>query len=155
MFETVTKSETENALPRSHSRFSPALVPHRSILVVLLTVALTFALIFTLTTATFASSRYDGPAELPRVTVRSAMANTPALGSLITVNAGGDLQSALNNAQCGDVIQLQAGATFTGLFTVPAKNCDNSHWIVIRTSAPDSALPAEGARNITVPTRRT
>jgi hypothetical protein len=115
-------------------------------LVVLPTVALTFALIFTLTTATFASSRYDGPAELPRVTVRSAMANTPALGSLITVNAGGDLQSALNNAQCGDVIQLQAGATFTGLFTVPAKNCDNSHWIVIRTGAPDSALPAEGQR---------
>jgi len=146
MFETVAKSEPEYALPRNHSRFSPALVPHRSIWAVVLTVAPTVALIFTLTTATFASSRYDGPAELPRVTVRSAMANTPAPGSVIAVNAGGDLQSALNNAQCGDVIQLQAGATFTGLFTVPAKNCDINHWIIIRTSAPDTALPAEGQR---------
>jgi Putative Ig domain len=93
-----------------------------------------------------AGGNFDGPAELPRVTVPSAMSDTPAPGSVIPVNAGGDLQSALNNAHCGDVIQLQAGATFTGKFIVPAKNCDNNHWIVIRTSSPDSALPAEGQR---------
>ena len=91
-------------------------------------------------------SNFDGPAELPRVTVPSAMSDTPAPGAVINVNAGGDLQSALNNAHCGDVIQLQAGATFTGKFIVPAKNCDINHWIIIRTSAPDSALPAEGQR---------
>ena len=128
-----TKSETENTLPVSHSRFSPAL-------------ALTVALTFTLTTAAFASSHYDGPAELPRATVPSAMADTPAPGSIITVNAGDDLQSALTNAQCGDVIELQAGATFSGRFIVPAKSCNINHWIIIRTSAPDSALPAEGHR---------
>ena len=89
---------------------------------------------------------FDGPAELPRVTVPSAMSDTPAPGAVITVNAGGDLQSALNNAHCGDVIELQAGATFTGRFMVPAKNCDINHWIIVRTSAPDSALPAEGQR---------
>jgi hypothetical protein len=93
-----------------------------------------------------AGSNFDGPAELPRVTVPSAMSDTPAPGSVIAVNAGGDLQSALNSAHCGDVIQLQAGATFTGKFIVPAKNCDNNHWIIIRTSSPDSALPAEGQR---------
>src|SRR3984893_2282219 len=93
-----------------------------------------------------AGSNFDGPAELPRVTVPSAMSDTPAQGSVITVNAGGDLQSALNNAHCGDTIHLQAGATFTGRFAVPAKNCDNNHWIIIRTSSPDSALPAEGQR---------
>ena len=93
-----------------------------------------------------AGSNFDGPAELPRVTVPSAMSDTPAPGSVITVNAGGDLQSALNNAHCGDTIHLQAGATFTGKFIVPAKNCDNNHWIIIRTSSPDSALPAEGQR---------
>ena len=91
-------------------------------------------------------SNFDGPAELPRVTVPSAMSDTPASGAVINVNAGGDLQSALNNAQCGEVIQLQAGATFSGKFDVPAKNCDANHWIIIRTSAPDSALPAEGQR---------
>ena len=93
-----------------------------------------------------AGGNFDGPAELPRVTVPSAMSDTPAPGTVITVNGGGDLQSALNSAHCGDVIHLQAGATFTGKFTVPAKNCDNSHWIVIRTSSADSALPAEGQR---------
>lgn len=74
------------------------------------------------------------------------MADTPAPGSVITVNAGGDLKSALKSAHCGDVIQLQAGATFAGPIKVPAKNCDNQHWIILRTSAPDSALPAEGQR---------
>src|SRR4029077_15672548 len=93
-----------------------------------------------------AGSNFDGPAELPRVTVPSPMSDTPAPGSVITVNAGGDLQSALNSAHCGDVIHLQAGATFTGRFVVPAKNCDNNQWIIIRTSSPDSALPAEGQR---------
>ncbi|MGB7333955.1 MAG: Ig domain-containing protein, partial [Terriglobales bacterium] len=93
-----------------------------------------------------AGGNYDGPAELPRATVPSAMADTPAPGAVINVNAGGNLQTALNAAQCGDVIQLQAGATFSGKFIVPAKNCDINHWIWIRTSSPDSALPAEGQR---------
>ncbi len=127
MFETMFETVTKN-------------------LAVLLTAILSmFVLMFTLTTASFASN-FDGPAELPRVTVPSAMSDTPAPGSIITVNAGDDLKAALNNAQCGDVIQLQAGATFTGRFTIPAKNCDINHWIIIRTSAPDNALPAEGQR---------
>jgi hypothetical protein len=93
-----------------------------------------------------AGSNFDGPAELPRVTVPSAMSDTPAPGTVISVNAGGDLQAALNSAHCGDVIELQAGATFSGQFMVPAKNCDINHWIIIRTSSPDSVLPAEGQR---------
>jgi len=93
-----------------------------------------------------AGSNFDGPAELPRVTVPTAISGTPAPGNIITVNAGGNLQTALNNAHCGDVIQLQAGATFSGKFSVPAKSCDINHWIWIRTSSPDSALPAEGQR---------
>jgi hypothetical protein len=93
-----------------------------------------------------AGTNFDGPAELPRVTVPSAMSDTPAPGSTVNVNAGGDLQAALNNANCGDTVELQAGATFTGHFALSAKNCDSSHWIIIRTSAPDSALPAEGQR---------
>ncbi len=93
-----------------------------------------------------AGGNFDGPAELPRVTVPSALSDTPAPGSVLPVNAGGDLQAALNSAHCGDTIQLQAGATFSGRFVVPAKNCDNNHWIIVRTSSPDSALPAEGQR---------
>jgi hypothetical protein len=93
-----------------------------------------------------AGGNYDGPAELPRVTVSSSMASTPAPGHTIAVNAGGDLQAALNNASCGDTIALQAGATFHGKYVFPAKACDDNHWIIVRTSAPDSALPAEGQR---------
>lgn len=89
---------------------------------------------------------FDGPAELPRIYIQTAMANTPAPGSTTTINTGGDLQSALNNANCGDTIQLQAGATFSGAFTFPAKNCDADHWIIVRTSADDSLLPPEGSR---------
>jgi len=90
------------------------------------------------------SSGYDGPAQLPLVTISTTMPDSQ--GSVITVNAGGDLQTAMDQAQCGQTIQLQQGATFTGQFTVPAKSCDANHWIIIRTSAPDSALPAEGQR---------
>ena len=35
-------------------------------------------------------------------------------GATLTVNAGGNLQAALNAAQPGDVILLEAGATFSG-----------------------------------------
>ena len=91
-------------------------------------------------------SGYDGPAELPLVYLQTSIADTPAPGSTITVKAGGNLQNALNNANCGDTILLQAGAVFSGKFEIPAKPCDDQHWIIVRTSAPDSALPPEGTR---------
>jgi len=61
-----------------------------------------------------------------------------------TVNAGGDLQAALNAAQPGDTIVLQAGATFTGNYKLPAKS--GTSFITIRSSTADSALPAAGVR---------
>ena len=96
--------------------------------------------------ASTSAGGYDGPAALPRVLIQTAMANTPAPGITTTVNNGENLQAALNNARCGDTIRLQAGATFTGLFTFPNKNCDDAHWIIVRTSSDDSLLPAEGSR---------
>ena len=89
---------------------------------------------------------YDGPAQLPTAYVQAALAKTPAPGVTISVSAGGSLQTALNNAHCGDTIELAAGATFSGVFTLPAKACDDMHWIIVRTSALDSSLPAEGIR---------
>jgi hypothetical protein len=89
---------------------------------------------------------FDGPAELPRIYMKTSLADTPAPGKVKSVAAGDNLQSALDSAQCGDTIRLKAGATFTGVFTLPAKNCDDGHWIVIRSDAPDSSLPAEGIR---------
>jgi len=67
----------------------------------------------------------------------------PVGGQVISVNAGDDLQAALNQASAGDIIELQAGATFTGNFILPAKT--GSEWIYIRSSA-IASLPAPGTR---------
>ena len=88
-----------------------------------------------------AQAKFDGPAELPRVYVKSAIADTPAPGKIIAVKAGENLQDALNHAACGDTLTLETGATFTGHFVLPKKACDDAHWIIIRTSSPDEALP--------------
>jgi hypothetical protein len=92
------------------------------------------------------SGQFDGPAELPRVYVKSALADTPAPGKSILVKTSAELTSALDKAVCGDTIQLQAGATFVGSFKIPAKSCDDQHWIILRTSVADQDLPAEGVR---------
>jgi len=92
-----------------------------------------------------APETHDGPAELPRIYINSSLSNTPAPGKTILVRAGGDPSEALERASCGDIVQLQAGATFAQL-VVPKKKCDDSHWIIIRTSAPDARLPPEGTR---------
>jgi hypothetical protein len=60
-------------------------------------------------------------------------------GRLISVPTGGDLQAALNLAQPGDTIILQAGATYTGNFTLPLKS--GTAWIYVQSSAL-SSLPA-------------
>jgi hypothetical protein len=78
--------------------------------------------------------------------VQSAVSDTPAPGKVITVRAGESLQAAINSASCGDTIALQSGAEFSGVFRFPEKPCDESHWIVVRTNAPDSTLPSEGTR---------
>jgi hypothetical protein len=91
------------------------------------------------------AGQFDGPAELPRVYVDSSLHATPAPGKTLMVKAGEDPSEIVANASCGDTVELQAGATFDSLF-LPAKKCDDSHWIIIRTSAPDSKLPPEGTR---------
>ena len=91
------------------------------------------------------AGNFDGPAELPRVRMETSMRDTPAPGKAIRVRAGDDASDAVEKASCGDTVELQAGATFPRLI-LPAKKCDDSHWIIVRTSAPDSKLPPEGTR---------
>ncbi len=89
---------------------------------------------------------FDGPAELPRVYVKTSLADTPTPGQVRLVKSDGNLQAMLDGAACGDIIKLEAGAIFRGHFLLPKKPCDDAHWIIIRTSAPDDALPPEGTR---------
>lgn len=86
--------------------------------------------------------------QLPQLSVDTTLPQialtSPSPASTIFVPAGGDLQSALNNAQPGSVIALEPGAIFTGNFVLPNKG--GTDWVIIRSSAPDSSLPPPGTR---------
>ena len=90
----------------------------------------------------------DGSAHLPQACVYTGLDGSPSPGKVTVVGAGGDVQAAVNAASCGDMIELQEGATFTlkAAPVFPSKNCDANHWITIRTTAPDSSLPPEHIR---------
>jgi hypothetical protein len=66
--------------------------------------------------------------------VALASMSARAEAEIITVNAGGDLQAALDAAQPGDEIVLQAGATFTGTYILRNKNTTGEAWITIKSS---------------------
>src|SRR5208282_1912493 len=112
------------------------------------TLAVFFVLVLAFCTASLCAlsvpaipAHFDGPAELPRVSVQSSFASTPAHGQVHMVREGENLQQAIDAAACGDTLKLQAGAVFTGLFRLPGKSCDDAHWIVLRTSADDDSIP--------------
>jgi hypothetical protein len=92
------------------------------------------------------AGQFDGPAELPRIYIKSSVADSPAPGKVWRVKEGDSIQQALNRAACGEVIELQPATTFEGSFELPSKSCDDKHWIVLRTGSPDSSLPSEGTR---------
>src|SRR5437867_11123052 len=79
--------------------------------------------------------------ERPRRTVDVAEVASP--GRTIHVAAGGDLQAALDEARPGDVIALDAGATYRGPFRLPRK--EGAGWIVIRPRS-ERGLPQPGQR---------
>lgn len=56
--------------------------------------------------------------------------------STIQVKAGGDLQAAIDKARYGDVIVLEAGATYKGPITLPFKEGASDQYITITTSNP-------------------
>lgn len=62
-----------------------------------------------------------------------------AHAATIRVPADGDLQAALDRAKAGDVIELEAGATFAGHFTLPVKAGDAM--TTIRTAGADATAP--------------
>jgi hypothetical protein len=77
----------------------------------------------------------------PRPTSNTAAVTRSGVG--LSVPAGGDLQAALDAARPGDVIELQADATFVGNFVLPHK--PGAQWIIIRSSAHER-LPPSGSR---------
>lgn len=78
---------------------------------------------------------------LPRALVETAP--SPITGTTHRARNGEELRRMLGLAQSGDAIVLEAGAVFSGPFTLPEK--PGSGWITIRTSA-EPKLPALGTR---------
>jgi hypothetical protein len=89
-----------------------------------------------------AAGRAQDRPELPRAYVDTTDSARPR-GKVIRLGAGGDLQAALDAAPPGSVIELQAGATYTGNFLLPRK--PGAGWIHIRSSA-HGRLPRSGTR---------
>ncbi|QQS47215.1 MAG: right-handed parallel beta-helix repeat-containing protein [Acidobacteriota bacterium] len=122
----------------------------RGWVVVFLAVMLPGSLMFG-TSATTAVGRItqaenSNPAQIqePRVFLDTSYSTTGATGKTIIVPADGDFQDALFQAQPGDVISLEAGATYVGNFVLPGK--PGNEWIVVRSSAADKSLPPPGVR---------
>ncbi|MEO7455187.1 MAG: Ig-like domain-containing protein [Gemmatimonadaceae bacterium] len=103
----------------------------------------------TVTTATAPPPPITGPevfATLPQTYLNTQMPAAPAAGGkIISVPVGGNLQTALNSALPGDVIEIANGASFTGNFILPNKNTTSTSWIVIRPQTM-SGVPAAGVR---------
>lgn len=85
-----------------------------------------------------------GCRHLAVVAVWLAASVAAAGAETLTIRAGDNLQAALDRAQPGDVIMLEAGATFIGNFVLPVKA--GASFITVRSSAPDSSLPPDGTR---------
>ena len=62
----------------------------------------------------------------------------------VVIRAGDNLQAALDRAQPGDVLMLEAGATFIGNFVLPVKS--GATYITVRSAAPDDVLPGASTR---------
>lgn len=78
-----------------------------------------------------------GAPALPQATVD--VSSVIPTGKTISVASGGNLQTAIDQAALGDVIEIAAGAKLTGNFKLPVKS--GSGWVVIRSSGA-SSLPA-------------
>lgn len=79
--------------------------------------------------------------ELPRIYLNTSRATMASTGDTIRLGPNGDLQNAIDDAQPGDAILLEPGATYRGPFTLRDKS--GSGWITIATDMP---LPPEGTR---------
>jgi len=80
--------------------------------------------------------------ELPRLLVDTKLA--PPTGRALAVPEGGDLQTALDQAAPGDVIELAPGATYVGPFHLRSKG--GIGWIIVRAGTSDEGLPPPGDR---------
>ena len=89
----------------------------------------------------------DGPAKLPLECMYTPVSATPSPGDVRGPHSiTAEVQADINEAACGDRVMVAAGAEI-GPISLPAKNCDDKHWITIASTGVSSPnFPAEGTR---------
>ena len=89
----------------------------------------------------------DGVASLPVRCMYTPVSATPSPGAVHGPDSTtAAVQTDLNGAACGDTILVAAGSTL-GPLVLPAKGCDNAHWITLKSTGVSNAnFPAEGVR---------
>jgi len=90
-----------------------------------------FAIVLVLCGSAFAQKPV---AQLPKTYIDTTWAQ-PTGGTVWAAHTSAQLSSAINISQPGDVIVLDAGATYTGNFQLPAKSNPNKKWIYVVSSA--------------------
>jgi hypothetical protein len=91
---------------------------------------------------------------LPQIFIKTTY-DPPAGGQIFSVKTSAEFKSALTAANLGDIIELQAGTTFIGTFTLPNKTTGTG-WIYIRSSEynnlPDPCHRVSPADMVNMPT---
>lgn len=136
---TAVPSPTATATPRPTATVTPTVTPTSTPSATPRPTAT--ATVAPIQTPTPAPTPAIGAPALPQVYLDTSY--PVQIGRTFTVTSGGDVQAALNLAQPGDTVALQAGAMFYGNFVLPAKF--GTGWIVITTTNP-TGLPAVGTR---------
>ena len=113
-------------------------------LIILALLALSAIILIGIASFIYQSESLAGFLRKSNKVIAESAENASGTGKNITVRAGQDFQSALNQANAGDTILLQAGTTFKGAFKLPKK--EGSEFITIRPTATDSQLPAAEQR---------
>jgi len=96
---------------------------------------------------TWSGPATDGPANMPMNCMYTPVSGTPSPGTVRGPDSTtAAVQADINAAACGDTILVAAGSSL-GTLTLPAKKCDNAHWITIKsTGVSNASFPAEGVR---------
>jgi len=104
----------------------------------------TCAILFLINSLVNIATAQKPKAALPKVLINTTW-NLPAGGTTWAAHTSAQLTGALNKAQPGDIIKLDAGTVYTGNWNAPAKSNPNHKWIYV-TSTAYNRLPAPGTR---------
>ena len=87
----------------------------------------------------------SGTPALPRQAVNTALPDVSKYAKKTVCKSGcdfGSLTEAISSAGCGTLLSLRAGETFVASeFKLPAKPCDESHWVILESDAAQSLAP--------------